>query len=179
MWECWSLMWTLCNFQIILIKKYSFTKYCRYAQRNPNKNVHLKKVLPPPQRNGLVPSSCHALRLDATTLLYKRVYFIKGTVVQWMKIFGVIDCKSHILLEKVTLLGPKLTGPHQSVQCDIVKPIEQYFNQSLIGCNLEADQHLKEALSYQHQCKITTLPLERHLSSTSSSLSMPSCEISL
>ena len=63
------------------------------------------------------------------------------------------------LLVKVCLLGPKLARPHQSIQRDIVKPILQYFNQSLIGCNLEADQHLKEALSYQHQCKITTYPL--------------------
>ena len=179
MWEWWSLMWILCYSQIIRIKEYSVTKYCRCAQRNPNKNVHLKKVLPPPQRNGLVPSSCHALRLNATTPLYKRVYFIKGTIVQWTKTYCGISCKWLFLLVNVCLLGPKLTGPHQSIQRDIVKPILQYFNQSLIGCNLEADQHLKEALSYQHQCKITTVPLEGHLSSASSSLSMPSCDISL
>ena len=111
MWECWSLMWTLCNFQIVLIKKYSFTKYCRCAQRNPNKNVHLKKVLPPPQRNGLVPSSCHALRLNATTLLYKRVYFIKGTVVQWTKIYDGINCKWLFLLVNVCLLGQNSQDP--------------------------------------------------------------------
>ena len=172
-------MWILCYSQIIRIKYIQWQNIVDVHKEIQTKNVHLKKVLPPPQRNGLVPSSCHALRLDATTLLYKRVYFIKGTVVQWTKIYDGINCKWLFLLVNVNILGPKLTGPHQSIQRDIVKSILQYFSRSLIGCNLEADQHLKEALSYQHQCKITTLPLEGHLSSTSSSLSMPSCEISL
>ena len=179
MWELWTLMWILCYSQIIRIKKYSVTKYCRCAQRNPNKNVHLKKVLPPPQRNGLVPSSCHALRLNATTLLYKRVYFIKGTVVQWTKIYGVIDCKCHILLEKTNFTGtqthrtpPKCTARHRKTNPAIFQPIPDRLQSR--GRSTPKRGFVVSTPVQNHH-----LPLEGHLSSTTSSLSMPSCDISL
>ena len=156
MWELWTLMWILCYSQIIRIKKYSVTKYCRCAQRNPNKKCPPQKGFAPTSEKwiGSIILPCSQVKCNYTTVqesvLYKKH---RGTVnknLWWKKLQMAIF---------VCLLGPKLTRPHQSIQRDIVKPILQYFNQSLIGCNLEADQHLKEALSYQHQCKITTYPL--------------------
>ena len=179
MWELWTLMWILCYSQIIRIKKYSVTKYCRCAQRNPNKKCPPQKGFAPTSEKwiGSIILPCSQVKCNYTTVqesvLYKRHRSIVNKNLWWKKLqMAIFVSKCMFTGTQTHKTPPKYTARHRKTNPAIFQPIPDRLQSR--GRSTPKRGFVVSTPVQNHH-----LPLEGHLSSTSSSLSMPSCSISL
>ena len=155
------------------------TKYCRCAQRNPNKKCPPQKGFAPTSEKwiGSIILPCSQVKCNYTTVqesvLYKRHRSIVNKNLWWKKLqMAIFVSKCMFTGTQTHKTPPKYTARHRKTNPAIFQPIPDRLQSR--GRSTPKRGFVVSTPVQNHH-----LPLEGHLSSTSSSLSMPDCDISL
>ena len=152
------------------------TKYCRCAQRNPNKKCPPQKGFAPTSEKwiGSIILPCSRVNCNFTTVQTSVLYKMYASKMKWWNKLQVpyFISKSKVTGTKTRRTPPKCTARHRKTNPAIFQPIPDRLQSR--GRSTPKRGFVVSTPVQNHH-----LPLEGHLSSTSSSLSVPSCDISL